>query len=171
MSNVPIVYRDLWRTPNYLFAWANKEFGPFDIDLAATAKDSKCDKYYTEEDDALQQTWHGDDFRGWLNPPYSKIHPWVEKAIVEADHGFRTAMLIPTFNGEPRDKLIVDNATEVVLIEGRVQFKGAHLDVKPSSNPRGSMLVYFGEYYLNRGCTFRSVKRKDMEAEYVKSNA
>ena len=170
MSNIPKAFRDLWRTPDYLFAWASEQFGPFDIDLAASAENAKCAKFFTAEDDALQRPWADAGTCGWLNPPYSKIQPWVEKAISEAEQGFRTVMLIPTFNGEPRDALILENATDVVLIEGRVKFKVAHPDVKPSSNPRGSMLVVFDDGYIGPYCTkFDSVKRKYLEAAYATS--
>lgn len=59
-------------------------FGPlnerfrFTVDVAAAAHNTKCDRYYSIEDDGLAQSWAAE--RVWCNPPYSNIRPWVEKA-------------------------------------------------------------------------------------------
>lgn len=61
-----------------------EEFGKFDarwdftVDVAAAAHNTKCERFYSIEDDGLSQSWAGE--RVWCNPPYSNIRPWVEKA-------------------------------------------------------------------------------------------
>lgn len=50
----------------------------FDLDVAASHANAKCERYYTLEDDGLTCSWAG--ARVWCNPPYSDIRPWVEKA-------------------------------------------------------------------------------------------
>jgi phage N-6-adenine-methyltransferase len=50
----------------------------FTLDVAATAENAKCPRFYTVEDDGLSQPWAGE--RVWCNPPFSHIRPWIEKA-------------------------------------------------------------------------------------------
>src|SRR6185369_13955822 len=57
----------------------------FTIDAAATPENAKLPRYWTAEDDSLQQCWA--DERVWCNPPYSNIRPWVEKAFAETFTG------------------------------------------------------------------------------------
>lgn len=45
-----------WETPDDLFDQLNSEFH-FTLDIAASETNHKCDKYYTEETDALSADW------------------------------------------------------------------------------------------------------------------
>jgi phage N-6-adenine-methyltransferase len=60
------------------FADFQRRFGPFTLDVAASAENTKCERFYTIEDDGLAQSWAGE--RVWCNPPYSSIEPWIDKA-------------------------------------------------------------------------------------------
>lgn len=60
------------------FADFDERFGPFTLDVAAAAHNTKCERYFTREQDGLVQDWSGE--RVWCNPPYSDIAPWVRKA-------------------------------------------------------------------------------------------
>lgn len=53
-------------------------FGPFTVDVAAAAHNTKCARWYGIADDGLAQDWSGE--RVWCNPPYSSIAPWIRKA-------------------------------------------------------------------------------------------
>ncbi|MCT1471870.1 phage N-6-adenine-methyltransferase [Klebsiella pneumoniae] len=61
--------RDDWKTPFQLLQSLDNEFD-FTIDLAADNINRVCDRYYSEQDDALLQSWKGE--RGFCNPPFSK---------------------------------------------------------------------------------------------------
>jgi hypothetical protein len=64
-------------TPKWLF----DEMGiQFDLDVASPIGGSHvpAHSYYTELDDGLTQPWSGNV---WMNPPFSKPSPWVEKFI------------------------------------------------------------------------------------------
>jgi phage N-6-adenine-methyltransferase len=64
-------------TPKFIFEALKVEF---DLDVASSklATNVPALKHYTIEDDALSQPWYG---LVWMNPPYSKPTPWVEKFI------------------------------------------------------------------------------------------
>ena len=74
-------------TPKALFDAMGVEF---DLDVAAP-KDGipwiPAKAHYSLEDNALEQPWWG---RVWMNPPYSKPSPWVDKFIA---HGNGIALL------------------------------------------------------------------------------
>lgn len=53
----------------------------FTIDVAASAHNTKLDRFHSIDDDGLAQSWAYE--RVWCNPPYSNIRPWVEKAWTE----------------------------------------------------------------------------------------
>lgn len=54
----------------------------FTLDVAAAAHNTKCEDFYSIEDDGLLQMWEG---RVFCNPPYSDIGAWVRKAWAEWD--------------------------------------------------------------------------------------
>lgn len=67
-----------WATPQWLYDKLNAEFH-FTRDLAATANNTKHEKYYSPEQDSLSKDWNGEV--GYCNPPYGRdIGKWVKKA-------------------------------------------------------------------------------------------
>lgn len=52
--------RDDWKTPFQLLQSLDNEFD-FTIDLAADNINRVCDRYYSEQDDALLQSWKGSE--------------------------------------------------------------------------------------------------------------
>ena len=77
-SNTPKAIRDLWGTPPYVFDALNREFN-FMLDAAASIENRLVPAFFCESMDALQQWWPAVSV--WVNPPYSDIGPWVDKAI------------------------------------------------------------------------------------------
>jgi len=49
---------DEWETPEKLFNGLNEEFN-FNLDPCATDQNHKCSRYYTAEQDGLNQNWGG----------------------------------------------------------------------------------------------------------------
>lgn len=67
-----------WGTPQAFYDALDAEFG-FTLDVAASADNAKCERYFSPKDDGLAQDWTGEVC--WMNPPYGRaIGLWMEKA-------------------------------------------------------------------------------------------
>lgn len=78
---------DSYYTPRWVFETLNTRF---DLDVCAPKEGVPwlpADKHYSIEDDGLTSPWSG---KVWMNPPYSKPTPWIEKFI---DHGNGIALI------------------------------------------------------------------------------
>lgn len=71
----------------------------WDLDVAACEEAHLAERFFTKADDGLTKPWEG---RVWVNPPFSDIGPWVEKAWVEAAHCETIAILLPASRMEQR---------------------------------------------------------------------
>lgn len=88
-------HKQEWETPQGLFDDLNKEYG-FTLDAAASDKNHKCKKYYTERVDGLLQDWKGETV--FCNPPtgHKSFKLWVRKAYEESRKKNTTVvMLLP----------------------------------------------------------------------------
>ena len=69
----------------------------FNLDVAARDDNRKCERYYTPEQNALEQPWIG---RVWCAPPWDEpeLYKWVEKAHDEfvAGRAEMVMVLLPT---------------------------------------------------------------------------
>lgn len=74
------------------FAGLDRRFR-FTLDVAALARNAKCDRFFSPAENGLEQSWAGE--RVWCNPPYSSIAPWVEKAWSSRDSAELIVMLLP----------------------------------------------------------------------------
>ena len=77
---------DDYLTPRWVFDTLGLEF---DLDVASPPWDTHvpAKRKYTKADDGLTALWEG---RVWMNPPYSKSSPWVNRFI---DHRHGIALL------------------------------------------------------------------------------
>lgn len=83
-----------WETPLKEFELLDAEFH-FNVDAAASSDNALCDRYWTEQEDGLAQSWAG--LRVFCNPPYdSSLYSWVAKA---AEGKARVAVLILPLGG------------------------------------------------------------------------
>lgn len=128
---------DEWRTPRELFKRLDWKFS-FVCDLAASEENALCKNFYTKEKSALDLTndWYA---RNFLNPPYSCIEPFAQRANAEAVIGNLTIMLVPARTDTRWFHLFVNNKWHVEFLRGRLRFSDSK-----NSAPFPSMLVYFG---------------------------
>lgn len=125
----------------------------FTLDVAASERNAKCERFFSIEDDGLTRSWRGE--RVWCNPPYSDIRPWVDKAWQEWMRGAEmVVMLLPanrTEQGwwqelvEPGRQL---GRVRVEFLAGRLRFI-AHDKTEVGKNerpPYGCCLVIWGDW-------------------------
>ena len=165
---------DFW-TPKGVFEALNERFGPFDLDVAASEENSLCARFYTMEDNGLEQTWNCEN--GWCNPPYVKqlpavidrngeitreqigrgdnttIKDWVLKAYesVLSGDADRVLVLIPAYisNSYWHD-IIFPKASHLVFFKARLDFQGPNIRVGGAArNP--SVAVVFSRMWSGDG--------------------
>jgi site-specific DNA-methyltransferase (adenine-specific) len=132
-----------YKTPRWIFEMLDAELGPFTLDACAEEWNAQCGRYFTKEQDGLAQSWKGETV--YLNPPFSGITPWIEKAYHHALKGeAKTVCLLPanTDNSWFHD---VASLGQVWFLRGRIQFEapsGAEDNPKTGNNT-GSIIVVF----------------------------
>ena len=132
---------DSWATPKSVFADLNLEF-KFDFDpcplnrspkLSNTLFDSEED---TEPFNGLTSDWGKSNF---VNPPYSDIGAWMQKAIGEYNKGKTVVMLVPSRTDTKWfHQYCLPNAKEIRFCAGRLKFGGSK-----NNAPFPSMVVIF----------------------------
>ncbi len=123
-----------WSTPDELFDELNRRFH-FDLDACASPTNAKRPRYFTKEQDALRQPWHG---TVWMNPPYGKqIGAFMQKAYEESLTGATVVCLVPSrtdtkwWHGYAK-------RGDIKFLRGRLKFGGAR-----TSAPFPSAIVIF----------------------------
>ena len=151
---------DLWSTPPEVFNALDKEFC-FGFDVCAEHTTAKCSGYWTIKDDALSKDWAFDTLDTfkraldttnylWCNPPYSKILPWVEKAIEAQETGRGTVMLVMCDPSVRWFSLAQQYASETRFItDGRLAF--LKNGVPQKGNNKGSVIFVFDPHRISAG--------------------
>lgn len=145
--------------PDYFGPW-NERFGGFTLDVAAAPHNTKCERFYTREDDGLAQSWAGE--RVWCNPPYSNLHAWVSKAWAEWPKTHGIVMLLPANRPEQKwwQELVEPNRDQsdspltVEFLPGRMRFIRPDAVIGPKGDrpPFGCCLLIWtqpSEYFLD----------------------
>lgn len=157
-SKTPDKVRQKWRTPGWLFAYANKTWGPFARDVAAEEANALCVEFIDEAQDALSPNtdWGQKGDVVWYNPPYADPLPWVKAAARNAkQNGVTTVMLLNHDHSPEWFYELINVASEVVNIigyhgtddkgkekffNGRVAFVNAANGSEVSKNSKASAL-------------------------------
>ena len=130
---------DEWATPQKLFDKLNG-FYNFTLDPCATADNRKCWKYFDENDNGLIQDWSNEVV--FINPPYSNVAGWIEKAYTEStQNGATCVLLIPARTDTKWFHRYCMQADAIQFVKGRVKFENG--SDKPNSAPFPSMIVVF----------------------------
>jgi phage N-6-adenine-methyltransferase len=127
----------LWETPQALFDKLDAEFH-FTVDVCALPDNAKCPRYYTPDQDGLQQDWSGEIC--WCNPPYGRVMgQWMQKAYDASKAGALVVCLIPA-RSDTRwwHDYVIPYASEIRPVKGRIKFVGAR-----HSAPFPSAVVIF----------------------------
>lgn len=139
----PVVFSSIrmdWPTPGYIYDPLNARY-QFTCDVAADIENTKCIKFYDQDQDGLSKDWSQD--RNWMNPPYGRaISHWVKKAAQTIyEPGCFTVGLLParTDTAWFHDH-IHGKAKSVTFLRGRIKFEGAK-----NGAPFPSMIVIWGD--------------------------
>jgi len=110
-----------WSTPRSLFEELDREFH-FELDVAASARNAKCARYFTKADNALALTWA--PRRCFMNPPYGRdLHRWMSKAAQELSFGATVVCLVPARTDTAWwHDIALKHAVEIRFIRGRLRF-------------------------------------------------
>ena len=118
-----------WYTPAKYVNMARRVLGDIDLDPASNEHAQrvvKAKRYFTKEDDALTQDWHG---RVWLNPPYSKglLLQFVNKMVheVETENVTAAIMLLNNFTDADWFQNACSVCAAICFPRGRIYFKNA----------------------------------------------
>lgn len=171
---------DQWRTPENIFWGINAMFGPLVLDLFSDGENSKCEAYYTAEDNALTQDWSlklaGLNGAAFGNPPYSRASQHdgeyitgmryiMQHASTMREKGGRYVFLIKAATSEvwwPED------ADHIAFIRGRLGF-----DLPSWFIPKDEKQVPTGAFFAGavavfdktwRGPAMSYINRSDLEA-------
>lgn len=132
---------DDWATPLDLVKELEREFGPFTLDPCARAETARAPLYFTPEQNGLKQRWSG---RVFLNPPYSRPAPWLEKAIHEMDE--RNARLVVALLPVRTDTRWFHNFVwgkcDLRFIKGRVRWLGWQGTPIPAPKDPSMLAIY-----------------------------
>jgi site-specific DNA-methyltransferase (adenine-specific) len=138
---------DNWATPKNIVAVAESMFGRFTLDCCADYTNAVCERYFglTARDgfvDGLSQRWYGNNV--WMNPPYSQVGKWMEKAYNECLEHVRTQVvcLVPARTDARWFHNFAQHANEIIFLQGRIRFVGGK-----SVAPFPSVIIRFGSWF------------------------
>ena len=88
-----------WGTPLDVFNEVQDFLGvvglpKFDLDVAASNENAKCQRYYTAKENALLLPWDANGL-WWCNPPFNQSEAFMEKAHNELAEGRQGIMVLP----------------------------------------------------------------------------
>lgn len=132
-------------SPPHLVKVARDWMGHIDLDPASCAEANQvvgADTYFTEEQDGLRPDWWG---RVWLNEPFSRPAPWIDKLIESTRKHVIAACALTSNDLSTRwAQRLLRHSDYMVPLRGRTQFWGP--DVKGNSNRSGHVLWFLGGY-------------------------
>lgn len=130
--------KNTWETPQWLFDELNEEFH-FTLDPCATIDNHKCERYFTEEENGLEQNWEGETV--FCNPPYGNKETglWTKKCYEESLKPNTTVvLLIPARTDRISFHDYIYGKAEIRFLKGRLKFGNSNTPA-----PFPSMIVVF----------------------------
>lgn len=110
-----------WITPDEIYNPLNDEFH-FTLDVCASQDNTRCERFFSEQDDGLAQEWRG---VCWMNPPFKNKAKWIKKAYQSSIEGATVVCLIPARTNTNWFHDYCLKYGEVRFVRGRPKFKGA----------------------------------------------
>lgn len=133
---------DLWSTPRDVIEAIEQEFGPIELDVAASKSNAVCQNYFDIDANGLDQDWKAS--LTYANPPYGRVLlDWVRKALNEYDNGNseRIVMLLPSRTDVRWFHLLYERPeVEIRFLKGRLKYGSG-----TAPAPFGSIIVIIGK--------------------------
>jgi len=131
--------KDDWETPQDFYDELDKVY-KFTLDPCASYVTTKCEDFYTEAENGLEQSWEGHSV--FMNPPYGReIKNWIQKAYEEScKANTKVVCLIPARTDTKYWHEYCMRADRIYFVKGRLKFSGAK-----NACPFPSAVVVFGE--------------------------
>ncbi len=142
-------YSDYWGTPDdkviaEIVRWgARVGLPPLVLDVAANEKNHKFNRYFSEKDNGLIQSWQCPGL-WWCNPPFKLCREFIAKAHEELRLGNEGLMLIPN-NAETawfRESITYPNMPRMMWPH-RIAFIDDRTGKPGTGNVKGSWIVAF----------------------------
>lgn len=139
---------DVWGTPQWVISLALTVMGSIDLDPCTLPENpTGASRYYTKIEDGLTQPWLGNV---WLNPPYSKPLPWLQKLVAHHQRGDVLQAISLVKSGVLQNKgtgpLVHSTATTFGLWNGRLRFEALRSTATQSSPDFDVAVIYWGLY-------------------------
>lgn len=131
--------KGVYTTPDDLRSAVRNRFGAIIHDLAALASNKFCEKFFSPEDDAFKFSWWEIKGRCWLNPPFTFLRPWIEKAYNDARLGADIVCLVPAAVGSRWFRKFVFKKADVYFLDGRIVFD----QESGTPYPKDCMIIHF----------------------------
>lgn len=112
---------DEWSTPQLLVDEICEKYNIHPIyDVCTTTQNTKFDLHFTPENNALSQEWDDDFF---MNPPYSQITLWMQKAYEQhLKYDVNALILVFAKTDTQWWHNYIENKAEVHFQKGRIRF-------------------------------------------------
>lgn len=133
--------KQVYSTPREFITAVKKHFGvkAFDHDLAASQENTQARSFFDEKTDAFSKDWTRLKGNLWLNPPFGKIEPWVERCAGAGAAERRIFLLAPAAVGANWFARHVHGKARIYFINGRLSFDGMH------PYPKDVVLAVYGK--------------------------
>lgn len=145
-------HKDYWATPqeavdNLVWICEDRHIVPKGlgrVDVCASDVNKKFLTYISEEQDTLKMSW-GKHNLCWMNPPYSNVTPFLEKAVAEVENGNYTLALMKNDCSTKWFAYAVEHAIAIIFItRGRINFVSALSGEVVGGNNFSSVVFVFG---------------------------
>ena len=133
---------DEWGTPENILRKAEFEFRlNLFLDVCSTNDNKKFNKFFTKKDDGLSFNW---DYNFFMNPPYSQITQWMDKAYTEHKKNNVDALILVYAKTDTKWwHKYVEGIAEVHFIKGRLKFTKPDGTISKNSAPYPSCWIIY----------------------------
>lgn len=141
---------DEWQTPQGLFERLNKQY-KFDLDLAASDNNTKCQNFFSKENSYLSNTLKGQP-NAWLNPPFSLAYEFFKKVGIDfTSQDNADAMAVCIYKSSNMEasvwqEQILPKASWVLILKKRTNYIDPEQTDRDSA-PFGSALIGYKAPY------------------------